>query len=462
MFLCVLFVNGLLFITLSLKLIMNLRNSRLSKEIADSCPVHQDTKSMDDLASGVDLVSSLPSGILDKILGHLPLRETVRTSLLSREWRYKWRNCSELVFDIRFDQMFLKSQKFNPIVYQVLRHHRGPLLKFTVQVPHLSSCPEIDEWLHLLPKDTLQDLTLRVSIGKKHRLTSCLYSFRHLRNLRLDNCTFDPPLGFEGFRKLVNLDLQSVGLVPDRFGEFVASCSAIEVLRLFHCTTFDCLEITGPKLKRLDFNGLFSSISFKNCPLLTDVRLAFSLDFTIAKGFSLNLVESLSRLPAVEELHLQACALEDIVRYGVPNKLAIAMKSLKNLHLKDMYFEKTAETASAICFIRSCPILQRLRITAYTFEVVDSVASFLRSQETSECLTQLKAVKMQLFCGNESEMEFIKYILASAAALEEIAITPHPGSITDGGESILNELKQFPRASPRAAFVCSGGQPGKA
>lgn len=176
----------------------------------------------------------------------------------------------------------------------------------------------------------------------------------------------------------------------------------------------------------------------------------------------------------------------------MPNKLAIAMKSLKNLHLKDMYFEKTAETASAICFIRSCPILQRLRITvssyaslnlirnhvqeiceepnkpcctllqAYTFEVVDSVASFLRSQEMSECLTQLKAVKMQLFCGNESEMEFMKYILASAAVLEEIAITPHPDSIMDGGESILNELKQFPRASPRAAFVCSGRQPGKA
>lgn len=277
---------------------------------SDFSPVNQDANSMDDLASRVDLISSLPSSILDNILGHLPLREMVRTSLLSREWRNKWQTCSEVVFDIRFDHMFLKSHKFNPIVYQVLRHHQGPLLKFSVQVPHLRSCPEIDEWLHLLPKDTLQDLTLRVSIGEKHRLTSCLCSFRHLRNLRLDNCTFDPPLGFEGFSKLVNLDLQSVGLVPNRFGEFIASCSAIEVLRLFHCTTFDCLEITGPKLKLLEFNGLFSSISFKNCPLLTDVGLAFSIDFTIAKGFSLNLVESLSCLPAVKELRLQACALE--------------------------------------------------------------------------------------------------------------------------------------------------------
>ncbi|KAH6831251.1 hypothetical protein C2S53_009446 [Perilla frutescens var. hirtella] len=415
-------------------------------------PVHQDINSMDDLASGVDMISHLPSSIIENILGRLPLREVVRTTLLSREWRYKWQTCSEVVFDIWFDQMFLKGHKLEPIIYDILRHHQGPLLKFAVQVPVLKSCPEIDEWLDLLPKDTLQDLTLRVSIGGKHKLTSCLCTFRNLRNLKLEHFTFDPPLGFEGFKKLVNLELQSVGLVPDRFGEFVASCSAIETLRLFHCTTFDCLEITGPKLRLLEFDGLFSSISFKNCPLLTDVRLAFSLGFTATNGFSLNLVKSLSCLPAIEELHLEAYALEDLVRHGAPNKLAIALKSLKNLHLKDMYFDKTAEIASAICFIRSCPILQRLRISAYTFDMVDSVASFLRSQEAS-CLTQLKAVKMQLFCGNNPEMEFMKHILASAAGLEEIAITPHTGSITDGGKSILNKLKRYPRASPRAEFV---------
>lgn len=92
--------------------------------------------------------------------------------------------------------------------------------------------------------------------------------------------------------------------------------------------------------------------------------------------------------------------------------------------------------------------------------MVDSVAGFLRSQKTSQCLTKLKAVKMQLFCGIESEMEFVKYLLASATALEEIAITPHAGSITDGGESILNELKQYPRASPRVEIISSDRKPG--
>lgn len=96
-----------------------------------------------------------------------------------------------------------------------------------------------------------------------------------------------------------------------------------------------------------------------------------------------------------------------------------------------------------------------LLFQAFTLDVVDAVADFLRSQTSSESLTQLKTVKMQLFSGIEAEMEFVKYLLASAVALEEMAITPDAGSITDGGESILNELKQFPRASPSAEIFSS-------
>ncbi|KAI3453929.1 hypothetical protein Pfo_010592 [Paulownia fortunei] len=462
MSLCFIMLSGFHLFFLTIKKFKIFTRREVSEEKEVPCSVHQEIEMKDDLPSGVDLISDLPSSIIENILGCLPLRDVARTSILSRGWRYKWLTCPEIVFDFWFDQLFLRGHNLKPLIYRILRHHQGPLLKFVIQVPDLKTCPEIDEWVHLLPNNTLKDLTLHVSRGENHKLTSQLCTFQHLRNLRLYNCAFDPPPGFKGFNKLVNLDLQSVGLVPDRFGKFIASCPAVERLSLIHCTTFDCLEITGTKLKFLEFHGVFRSISFKNCPVLTDVRLAFSsLDLKKENGFSFDLVKSLSCLPALEELQLQAYALEDLVEYGAPNKLPIALKMLKNLHLTDMYFEKTAETSCAICFIRSCPNLQRLKITAFTFGVVDSAADFVRSQKTSKCLTQLKAVKMQLFCGIDSEMEFVKYLLASSTALEEMAITPHPGSITDGGESILNELKQYPRASPRVEIVSSDRKPEK-
>ncbi|XP_051151677.1 F-box/FBD/LRR-repeat protein At1g13570-like isoform X2 [Andrographis paniculata] len=406
------------------------------------------------MRSDVDFITNLPNNIIDNILGCLPLRDVVRTSILSREWRYKWASCPEIVFDFWFDQMFLGGHKLEPLVYQILKFHQGPLLRFALQVPDLKSSPDIDQWIHLLPNNTVQDLTLHVSRGETHKLTPCLFTFQHLRNLKLYNCLFDPPPGFKGFSKLENLQLQNVDLVPESFIKFIALCPALEKLRMIHCTSFDSLEITGPNLKSLEFHGILKFISFANCPVLSDVKLTFSsMDFKRGNGFSLDLVKSLSCLPALEDLHLQAYALEDLVEHGAPNPLPVSLTTLKNLHLSDMYFEKIDEASCAICFIRSSPNLQRLNITAFTFDVVDSVADFLRSQQSSESLSQLKTVKMQLFSGIEAEMEFVKYLLASATALEELAITPHASSIADGGESILNELKQYPRASPSAEII---------
>ncbi|KAK6137193.1 hypothetical protein DH2020_029065 [Rehmannia glutinosa] len=356
-----------------------------------------------------DFITNLPNNIIDNILGCLPLRDVVRTSILSREWRYKWTSCPDIVFDFWFDQMFLGGHKLEPLIYQILKQHKGPLLKFALQVPDLKSNPDIDQWVRLLPNNTLQDLTLHVSRGETHNLTSHLFTFQHFRNLKLYNCVFDPIPGFKGFNKLVNLELQRVALVPETFGKFIASCPAIERLKLIHCTSFDCLEINGPKLKYFEFHGVFRSVLFENCPVLRDVKLTFSsMEFKSGNRFSLDLVKALSCLPALEDLQLQAYALE-----------------------------------------------------AFTFDVVDSVADFLRSQRSSESLTQLKTVKMQLFSGIEAEMEFVKYLLASATALEEMTITPHAGSVTDGGESILNELKLYPRASPSAEIFSSDKNYGK-
>ncbi|CAA2958251.1 F-box FBD LRR-repeat At1g13570-like [Olea europaea subsp. europaea] len=442
--------------------------------------------------SEADLISNLPCSIIENILGCLPLRDAVRTSILSREWRYKWITCPELVFDFWFDQMFLGNHKLEMIIYQILRLHQGPLLKFALQVPDFRSCPDVDQWIDHLPNNNIQDFTLHISRGDKYVLPSRLFAFQQLRNLKLYKCAFNPPPGFKGFSKLVNLDLQNVELDPVTFAKFVALCPNLESLRLMDCTGFECLEINASKLKFLEFHGVFKSVSFKNCSSLAEVKLSFSsMDFKTGNRFSFDLIKSLSCLPALEELHLQAYVLEvrycnyeytfeienslflglfslsvtkyslsthfqDLTEFGAPKKLPMALKTLKTLHLSDMYFEKIEEISCAICLIRSSPNLQKLKITAFTFDVVEAVAEFLRAQKISDgSMTQLKTVDMQLFSGIESEMEFVKYLLASATALEEMAISPHAGSVSDGGESILNELKQFPRASPKAEIINS-------
>ncbi|KAE9454470.1 hypothetical protein C3L33_13621, partial [Rhododendron williamsianum] len=49
-----------------------------------------------------DIISYLPSNVTENILKGLPLRDAVRTSVLSRKWRYKWVTLPELVFNDKF------------------------------------------------------------------------------------------------------------------------------------------------------------------------------------------------------------------------------------------------------------------------------------------------------------------------------------------------------------------------
>ncbi|KAI8527431.1 hypothetical protein RHMOL_Rhmol12G0074900 [Rhododendron molle] len=52
-----------------------------------------------------DIISNLPSTVTENILKGLPLRDAVRTSVLSSKWRYKWVTLPQMVFDNKF---FLK------------------------------------------------------------------------------------------------------------------------------------------------------------------------------------------------------------------------------------------------------------------------------------------------------------------------------------------------------------------
>ncbi|CAK9185951.1 unnamed protein product [Ilex paraguariensis] len=46
----------------------------------------------------LDRLSDMPWDILDNILGCLPIKDAVRTSVLSRKWRYTWVYLSNIVF----------------------------------------------------------------------------------------------------------------------------------------------------------------------------------------------------------------------------------------------------------------------------------------------------------------------------------------------------------------------------
>ncbi|KAJ0823182.1 putative F-box domain, leucine-rich repeat domain superfamily, F-box-like domain superfamily [Helianthus annuus] len=56
-----------------------------------------------------DVISSMPEDVVTHILDRLPVQDAVKTSILSRNWRFKWTMLSQLVFDDNFFDYLTKT-----------------------------------------------------------------------------------------------------------------------------------------------------------------------------------------------------------------------------------------------------------------------------------------------------------------------------------------------------------------
>ncbi|XP_050238040.1 F-box/FBD/LRR-repeat protein At1g13570-like [Mercurialis annua] len=271
--------------------------------------------------SNLDRISDLPENVRENILMYLPIRDGVRTSILSRIWRNKWADAPQLIFDSTFPRISDKSQtnKHLMTVYEVLLLHSGPIHKFTLSFSGLKSCPEIDRMILFLSRKGVQDFKLCISSGYPHNLPSYLFSCLQLKHLRLRLCIFTPPPTFKGFSTLISLRLQNVQF-PQNFKDFISNCCLLEELMLVSCTNISCFEISCPKLKHLYYIGSYKTLCFKNMPHLEKVSI-YEIEARSKRMKIPDLVQVLHSLPALKYLGVDYYFLLTLVIHDTPNQL---------------------------------------------------------------------------------------------------------------------------------------------
>ncbi|XP_031390095.1 F-box/FBD/LRR-repeat protein At1g13570-like [Punica granatum] len=167
------------------------------------------------MEKAVDRISDLPTHLMDQILVRLPIKEAVRTSILSTKWRYKWASIPELVFHNDLECHPIDGRRLVDIVDHVLRSHVGPTVKF-------EACHED------------------------------VYDSRTINRLR----------------KLDSLELTSVSLTQDDIELLISSSPRLTKLRLHHLIDdVECLNISAPNLKVIDIWSSYQDINFQtpNC-----------------------------------------------------------------------------------------------------------------------------------------------------------------------------------------------------
>ncbi|RHN76878.1 putative F-box domain, leucine-rich repeat domain, L domain-containing protein [Medicago truncatula] len=258
-----------------------------------------------------DRISCLPGDVIDRILLRLPIRDAVRTSVLSNKWRYKWATMPNLVFNkqrVSATAPFVIGGKLLAIIDHVLLLYSGPINKFKLSDCGVISVTALDRWIFHLTRRSIKDLVLGISKGQSYKIPWCLFSCQSLLHLSLSYCLLKPPSTIEGFKNLKSLKLDHITMSQDDFEILISGCPLLERLILIEFDGFTKINIHAPNLKVLAIVGKFVDIRFEKTSQLAKVCVRLSLYLNSESnqsrlhGSSSNLLNFFAHMQHVYEL----------------------------------------------------------------------------------------------------------------------------------------------------------------
>ncbi|KAM3280520.1 hypothetical protein ACQJBY_047358 [Aegilops geniculata] len=238
-----------------------------------------------------DVLRDLPEGLLWTIFSMLPLDAAVRTSALSRQWRYLWTDCPKLSFDgntlcgKKNHGKQVYSPLFIHIVNRVLEQCHGKFVEeLAIKIELNCMLVEyLDNWVRFTVSSGAKALVFdlapeeRQLVGRddRYRFPFELLdkeSICRLQKIHLSFVDFQPPMQFRGFPNLQKLDLNLVNVSGKDILHMLSNCCNLEWLSIVRCHLNCDLEVNCP-LPHLLYLKIVScsitSISFDAVNLVT-------------------------------------------------------------------------------------------------------------------------------------------------------------------------------------------------
>ncbi|CAH1416820.1 unnamed protein product [Lactuca virosa] len=373
-----------------------------------------------------DIISKLPLNTIDKILTLMPIRDAVRTSILSRKWRYRWTKIPVLVFDDKlvngsYRRRQLKRYKLINSIFLVLLLHKGPILDFSISIGDRETVNELDQIiLHLSRSNNSKKFNFKLCLAERfeiYKIPSSFFSLQGLEHLDLTYCAFELPSIFHGFIFLKSLRFRNV-------------------------------EIAAKMLQKL----------LTRCPLLEKFILIENQEGFTTGGDTCTFIELFECLPSIQVLKISETYIKHFAAGGMPQTLPTPLIHLRILVFNVCFLEKD-ELSSVLCVISSSPNLEKIRMEMSSNDKLsaqETSNNFLDLQDYSGLkLNHLKELEITRFSILALEMEFLKLIMVISTVLEKARIELNPNVSVDQELNLLRDLVRmsFPRASPAADVI---------
>uniref|UniRef100_A0ACD5XVV7 Uncharacterized protein n=1 Tax=Avena sativa TaxID=4498 RepID=A0ACD5XVV7_AVESA len=400
-----------------------------------------------------DLLTSLPAHLLDCILTRLDLRDTVRTSALSRAWRRRWEALPYLPLS------FVDKRGTAPVaVDHVLVRYPGHISDFSF-VLGAHSVTRIADWLIALSNRGVKSINLQYSSSSSFNLHSSVFLCTQLVYLELHQCRIPPlPVGFTGFPVLEELKLYCAGFRENGASHLEAILGASPLLNFLKLYALGMRGdrsnkwvIGGPNLRSLAITCV-SDYGWRitDLPCLDEVSIDLG-NYESSGGFE----GFIARFAQVRKLILHTRELPPLTNGNLMKTLPSTFNNLKSLKLWTHFGGRPA-ILSTFCLLTNAPNLEELEIKIDRAEVDEGGANneYQNTQLTDTFCANLQVVKIDGIGWLRNEMRFIELVLSKAIVLLTMHLRlDRIGSMSN--EDALCELMTYRRASPHAQVFFS-------
>ncbi|XVF77567.1 hypothetical protein PTKIN_Ptkin14bG0055400 [Pterospermum kingtungense] len=391
----------------------------------------------------MDRLSSLPGEVISHIISFLPVRQMIRTSILSTRWRYLFASTTGLTIDYDVDDWNIYSFGFN--VNKVLLSRRSTTIeKFCLKLK-ITCCVDrsrvghlthfVDGWMCYPLSHDVQELELCLPEEIKFNhlpSTSMLFNCETLVSLKLKFVTLEVPDTIR-MPKLKILHLEEIDFSygkPVRWGWLFSGSSALEEM-LVQCCKWGFtrqFSVSSPTLKRLILKRVICEELVIDAPSLVYFK---HLD-SAANYYSLlnlqSLVEAFIDIWPIKSTFCYKTAATDLLR---------GMSNVRSLHIGNMF-----TTASGLYNVPEFPNLTYLKInTSFSHDwhgilcrfphletlVIDlepssSEKHILPKRNPSYMLSHLKEIEICSFHGLKHELQLVEYFLKNARFIQNLTV----------------------------------------
>ncbi|PIA58179.1 hypothetical protein AQUCO_00500243v1 [Aquilegia coerulea] len=332
----------------------------------------------------MDRISSLHESIQRHILCFLSMEDAIRTSVLSKSWRYVCFSLPLMEFsEQKFEDKKCKILFKDMVDRTLLLHDESDVKHFKLMYYSKTdlSMKHLNSWISFAVQHNVQQLTLSSFYRTIEQLPPCLFICKTLTTLFLHN---------------INLKVPTVIRFP-----------LLKTLEL-HFVSFDNLAIA---------NHLFSNCC---CPVLEDLAI---LHCEPALKNNLNSLQNIHKF-----------VYSDIELPNLSSEILSTISVAKFDHATSLPTSSN-DTDPGFLDTPASKILKRLqnvvRLTLEALYIECYSALNMRNMEeywqskvlcTRDILKHLKIVQLDFFKGSENELNLVRFLLLSASTLEKMSI----------------------------------------